>query len=34
MAFSSIGDRVFKRKVKGQGANAFQAPIKPVEPRL
>jgi sugar lactone lactonase YvrE/enterochelin esterase-like enzyme len=32
--FATCGDAVFKRKVKVKGANAFQAPIKPVPPRL
>ena len=32
--FATCGDRVFKRKVKVKGANAFQAPIKPAPPRL
>jgi sugar lactone lactonase YvrE/enterochelin esterase-like enzyme len=32
--YATCGDRVYKRKVKVQGANAFQAPIKPLAPRL
>jgi len=32
--FATCGDRVYKRKVKVKGANAFQAPIKPQPPRL
>jgi gluconolactonase len=32
--FATCGDRVFKRKVKVTGANAFQEPIKPKAPRL
>jgi sugar lactone lactonase YvrE/enterochelin esterase-like enzyme len=32
--FVMCRDRVFKRKVKVQGANAFEAPIKPAAPRL
>src|SRR5206468_6649918 len=32
--YATCGDRVFKRKVKVKGANAFQAPIKPPAPRL
>jgi sugar lactone lactonase YvrE/enterochelin esterase-like enzyme len=32
--FATCGDRVFKRKLKVQGANAFQAPLKPAAPRL
>jgi gluconolactonase len=32
--FATCGDRVYKRKVKVKGANAFQAPIKPAAPRL
>ncbi len=31
---ATCGDRVYKRKVKVQGANAFEAPIKPTKPRL
>ena len=27
-------DKVYKRKVKPKGANAFEAPIKPAAPRL
>jgi gluconolactonase len=32
--FATCGDRVFKRKVKVKGANAFEAPFKPAAPRL
>ncbi len=32
--YATCGDRVYKRKVKVKGANAFQAPFKPVAPRL
>ncbi len=32
--YATCGDRVYKRKVKVQGANAFEAPIKPAPPRL
>jgi sugar lactone lactonase YvrE/enterochelin esterase-like enzyme len=32
--YAACGDRVFKRKVKVKGANAFQAPFKPAAPRL
>jgi len=32
--YATCGDRVYKRKVKVKGANAFQAPIKPGAPRL
>jgi sugar lactone lactonase YvrE/enterochelin esterase-like enzyme len=32
--FATCGDRVFKRKVKVKGANAFEAPHKPAAPRL
>jgi sugar lactone lactonase YvrE len=32
--FATCGDKVFKRKVKTVGANAFQHPIKPPPPRL
>ena len=32
--FATCGDRVYKRKVKVKGANAYEAPIKPAAPRL
>jgi sugar lactone lactonase YvrE/enterochelin esterase-like enzyme len=32
--FATCGDKVFKRKVKTVGANAFQEPIKPNPPKL
>jgi gluconolactonase len=32
--FATCGDRVFRRKVKVKGAQAFQPPMKPVPPRL
>jgi sugar lactone lactonase YvrE len=32
--YAACGDKVFARKFKVKGANAFQAPIKPVAPRL
>ena len=32
--FATCGDRVYKRKVKVKGANAYQAPIKPPTPQL
>lgn len=32
--YATCGDRVYKRKVKTHGVNAFQAPIKPAAPRL
>ena len=32
--YATCGDRVYRRKVKTQGANAYQAPIKPPTPRL
>ncbi len=32
--YATCGDRVYKRKVKTHGANAFQEPIKPAPPRL
>jgi sugar lactone lactonase YvrE len=32
--YATCGDRVYKRKVKVKGANAFQAPFKPAPPRL
>jgi sugar lactone lactonase YvrE/enterochelin esterase-like enzyme len=32
--FACCGDKVFKRKLKVQGANAFEPPIKPKPPQL
>ncbi len=32
--FAACGDRVYKRKVKVRGANAFAEPFKPAKPRL
>ena len=32
--FTTSGDRVYRRKVKVKGANAFEPPIKPPAPRL
>ena len=32
--FVTAGDKVYKRKLKTKGANAFEAPIKPPAPRL
>jgi len=32
--FATCADRVYKRKLKVKGANAFQAPVKPRAPRL
>jgi sugar lactone lactonase YvrE/enterochelin esterase-like enzyme len=32
--FATCGDRVYRRKVKVKGANAFETPIKPAPPRL
>jgi gluconolactonase len=32
--FAMCGDRVYKRKLRVQGANAFEPPIKPAPPRL
>jgi gluconolactonase len=32
--FATCGDRVFKRKLKVKGANAWDAPLKPAPPRL
>jgi gluconolactonase len=32
--FVTCGDRVYKRKVKVKGANAFEEPIKPKPPQL
>ena len=32
--YATCGPRVYARKVKVHGANAFQAPVKPKPPRL
>jgi SMP-30/Gluconolactonase/LRE-like region len=32
--YATCGDKVYKRKVKVKGANAFQEPIKPAAPKL
>ena len=32
--FATCGDRVYRRKVKVRGAQAFQEPVKPAAPRL
>ncbi|WP_435010725.1 SMP-30/gluconolactonase/LRE family protein [Tundrisphaera lichenicola] len=32
--YVTAGDKVFRRKMKVRGANAFEAPIKPAAPRL
>ncbi len=32
--YATCGDRVYKRKVKVKGANAFEEPVKPTAPRL
>ncbi len=32
--FAACGDKVYKRKVKVKGANAFEAPFKPAPPKL
>ncbi|HEY3132051.1 MAG TPA: SMP-30/gluconolactonase/LRE family protein [Acidobacteriota bacterium] len=32
--FATCGDKIYKRKVKVKGANAWAAPLKPVPPRL
>jgi len=32
--YATCGDRVYSRKVKVQGANGWQAPIKPAKPGL
>jgi sugar lactone lactonase YvrE/enterochelin esterase-like enzyme len=32
--YATCGDRVYRRKVRVQGANAFEAPIKPKAPQL
>jgi sugar lactone lactonase YvrE/enterochelin esterase-like enzyme len=34
MLFATDGNRIYKRKLKVRGANAFQAPHKPAPPRL
>ncbi|HWE39296.1 MAG TPA: SMP-30/gluconolactonase/LRE family protein, partial [Isosphaeraceae bacterium] len=34
IVYATCGDKVYKRKVKVKGANAFEAPIKPAAPRL
>ena len=32
--FATCGDKVYKRKLKVKGANAFEPPHKPAPPRL
>jgi sugar lactone lactonase YvrE len=32
--YATCGDKVFKRKVRVRGANAFQEPVKPAKPGL
>ena len=32
--FATCGDKVYKRKLKVQGANAWAPPLKPAAPRL
>jgi len=32
--YATCGDRIYSRKVKVQGANAFETPVKPAPPRL
>lgn len=32
--YATCGDKVYSRKVKPRGANAFDAPVKPARPRL
>ncbi len=32
--YATCGDKVYKRKVKVKGANAFEPPVKPAAPRL
>jgi sugar lactone lactonase YvrE/enterochelin esterase-like enzyme len=32
--YATCGDRVYKRRLKVRGANAFEAPVKPAPPRL
>jgi sugar lactone lactonase YvrE len=32
--FVACGDRIYARKLRVRGANAFQAPIKPAPPKL
>ena len=34
LLYVSCGDKVFRRKLRTQGANTFAAPIKPVNPRM
>ena len=34
IVFATCGDKVFKRKLKVKGAQAFQEPLKPTAPRL
>jgi sugar lactone lactonase YvrE/enterochelin esterase-like enzyme len=34
VVYATCGDKVFKRKVKVKGANAFEPPFKPAPPRL
>ncbi|MEI9809324.1 MAG: SMP-30/gluconolactonase/LRE family protein [Bacteroidota bacterium] len=32
--YVSCGDKVYRRKLKTRGANSFDSPVKPVNPRL
>ncbi|MFO0907984.1 MAG: SMP-30/gluconolactonase/LRE family protein, partial [Isosphaeraceae bacterium] len=32
--FATCGDKVYRRKIKPKGVNAYEAPIKPTAPRL
>ena len=32
--FATCGDKVYKRKLKVKGANAWDAPLRPAQPRL
>ena len=34
VVYATCGDRVYSRKVKVKGANAFEAPFTPAKPRL
>ena len=34
MLYATCGDKVYSRKVKVKGANAFEPPFKPAAPRL
>ena len=34
MLFAACGDKIYQREMKVKGANAFQLPLKPANPRL